>query len=227
MTLSKKFKFNLQKLPELQMDKYHHYTTPDGKTYSSVTTMINKTKSEKDKEGLVNWQKNIVGESVAKYIMDTSSQIGTDTHTLNELYLQGITPTTQYSLLSQAHHHNLIPYLDKIDNIQGIESKLYSDTMQLAGTTDCIAEYNNTPSIIDYKTKRSIQKPSYMHNYFLQATAYSRMYKEMTNISITQIVILVSVETGGKHEFIADVNDYQQTLNERLEKYQNSLQKNN
>ena len=54
---------------------------------------------------------------------------------------------------------------------------------------------------------------------FLQATAYSIMFEELTNIKVPQIVILVSDEKGGTQELIKDPNNYKDLLLTRIKLY--------
>ena len=218
MLAKKKFNFIQNKLPHLKMNKYHRYTTPSGDIYSSVTTMLKKTQDEESQKGLIKWREN-VGEEVAYYIMKNSALIGTQTHTLNEDYLNSMQLKNNFHLLAYAHHQNFIQYLNKIDNIHGTELQLFSDTMKLAGTADCIAEYDGKLSIIDYKTKKSYQRKEWMMDYFIQATTYTRMYHEMTGKKIDQIVILVSSEENTKQEFIVKREDYEKILDKRLSLY--------
>ena len=98
---------------------------------------------------------------------------------------------------------------------------MHSDNMLLAGTADCIAEYNGILSVIDYKTKRSDQKEEWLTDYFIQCTAYAIMFKELTGIEVNQIVILVSSEKNTRAEFIKDPNDFKDQLKERLELFYN------
>ena len=200
------------------MNKYHQYTTPSGDIYSSVTTMLRKTQDEESQKGIKKWRED-VGEKVAEYVMKNSALIGTQTHLLNEDYLNSIPLKNNFNLLAYAHHQNFIQYLNKIDNIHGIEIRLFSDTMKLAGTADCIAEYDGILSIIDYKTKKSYQREEWMMDYFIQATTYSRMYHEMTGRKIDQMVVLVSSERNTKQEFIVKREDYEKILDKRLSLY--------
>ncbi len=214
----KLFKHQIVDIPKLILDdsNYTHiYLTPDGKRLRSVTTMINKTKPKADKKNLSEWRKR-EGESVADYIMTSAGKIGTEAHKLNENYIRMVSSDKDYSLLSQAHHEKFIPYLDKISTIYGIEAKLFSSVMILAGTADCIADYNGKLSIIDYKTKRSKQRREWIGDYFLQTTTYARMWKELTGQDIEQLVILVSSEQGTFQEFISTPSVHLNALEERL-----------
>lgn len=217
----KQFKHDIIDIPKLALDESkntHIYFTPDGKKLRSVTTMINQTKSKEDKKKLQDW-KDKQGHDVANYIFSTASKIGLETHKLNENYINMKVKDTDYSLLAHAHHDNFIPYLNKISTVYGIESKLYSDSMKLAGTADCIGTYDGKLSIIDYKTKRSLQAMEWMTDYFIQVTAYSKMWEELTDQKIEQIVILASSEQNTMQEFVSEPELYYDLLAKRLEMF--------
>ena len=181
--------------------------------------MLSKTRDQADKNNLQKWRDN-VGAGVANYILNTASKIGQDTHQLNEDYLYMVkNHHDNFSLLAYAHHRNFIPYLNHISEVYGLEVQLFSDSMRLAGTADCVALYNGKLSIIDYKTKRSSQREEWVTDYFIQTAAYARMWKEATGNAIQQSVILVSSEQNTRQEFVVDPADYYDSLDERLLKY--------
>ena len=196
----------------------HHYDTPTGNRYTSITTILGKTKPLKSQEGLKIWR-NKIGEQVAQHIFKESAVIGLQTHELNENYLNNDVKKTDFKLLSYAHHNNFKSHLAKINNIHGIESRLYSDKLQTAGTADCIAEYDGVLSIIDYKTKRSAQRMDYMSDYFIQTTAYSLMWEEITGQVIDQLVILASSEANTMQAFIGSRKEHVNSLMNRLSFY--------
>jgi genome maintenance exonuclease 1 len=96
--------------------------------------------------------------------------------------------------------------------------------MKLAGTSDCIANYDGELSIIDYKTKRSNQKEEWMTDHFIQGTAYAQMFKELTGIEAKQVVILVSSEKNSRMEFVKNTEDYKDLLTQRLNQYYDILE---
>lgn len=202
---------------QINSNGYRTYKTPAGKQYPSITTVLSKTS---DMTGLNRW-KNRVGKSVAQYIMEEAGEIGTQTHQLCEDYLNNTESKINPRLISKAHFENLKPLLDKINNIRCTETALYSDQYEIAGTVDCIAEYNGVPSIIDFKTSRSKLVESYdkTQKYFIQGTAYSLMFTERTGIPIKQVVILCSDEKGGVAEFIKSPDNYKEKLIEKLKSF--------
>ena len=167
-------------------------------------------------QGLQNWREQ---EIASDYITQQAAIIGSETHKLIENYLNGDEILESFRLFSEAHFNNLLPFVDKINDIRGIELRLYSDKMKLAGTSDCIAEYGGKLSIIDYKTKRSNQREEWLTDHFIQATSYGAMFKELTGIKVEQIVILVSSEKNTRMEFIKNPDDYLSLLEQRIDQF--------
>jgi len=207
--------FELKTKAELiESNGRHFYKTPSGDVYPSITTKLSKTK---DYSG-INWWKSKVGHDVADFIMKSALSTGTSTHTMIECYL-GNKQCNVIELLPNAHLNNLKPLLNNINNIYFLEVPLFSTKLETAGTCDCIAEYNGVLSIIDFKTSRKKKKDEWITDYFIQGTAYAIMFEEMTGIKIEQVVILISGEDGTVGEYIVQVDDYTEILNEKLSLY--------
>jgi genome maintenance exonuclease 1 len=200
----------------IEKDDGHYYQTPSGAIYPSITTILQKTQTLEKQQSLQNWREQ---EIASDYITQEASIVGSETHKLIENYLNGEEIFEEFRLLSEAHFNNLLPFVNKINDIHGIELRLYSDKMKLAGTSDCIAKYDGTLSVIDYKTKRSNQKEEWLTDYFIQATSYGVMFKELTGIKVKQIVILVSSEKNTRMEFIKNPDDYLELLEQRIDQY--------
>jgi genome maintenance exonuclease 1 len=200
----------------IEKDGGHYYQTPSGVVYPSITTMLQKTQSQEKQQSLQNWREQ---EIAADYITEQAAVVGSETHKLIENYLNGEDILEKFRLLSEAHFNNLLPFVDKINDIHGIELRLYSDKMKLAGTSDCIANYDGKLSIIDYKTKRSNQREEWLTDHFIQATSYGVMFKELTGIKVEQVVILVSSEKNTRMEFMKNPDDYVDLLEQRIDQY--------
>jgi len=207
---------NFEQAQLIEKDNAHYYQTPKGDVFPSITTILQKTMPAEKLQNLQNWKEQ---EVAAQYITQESAIIGTQTHKLIENFLNGVTQTDESRLLSVAHFNNMIPFLQKINDIHGTELRLYSNEMKLAGTADCIAKYDGELSIIDYKTKRSHQQEEWMTEHFIQATAYSEMFAELTGIKVKQIVILVSSEKNTRMEFVKRAEDYRDLLTQRLNQF--------
>ena len=88
------------------------------------------------------------------------------------------------------------PDLNNIDNIHALESSLYSTQLGIAGTVDCIAEYNNELAIIDFKTSKKPKPREWIDHYFVQCAAYACMLYELTGIAVKKFVIIMACENG-------------------------------
>ena len=86
--------------------------------------------------------------------------------------------------------------LNNINNIHALEGPLYSRQLGVAGTVDCIAEYNGELAIIDFKTSKKPKPRDWIEHYFVQCMAYGCMLYEMTGISIKKLVIIMACENG-------------------------------
>ena len=175
--------------PEIKIiDGKRFYVTPDGNAYPSITTIL----SLQPKPGLDKWKKT-VGEKKAKQISQESARIGTIVHQLCEIYLSNF--PIQFDKVEKVIRdtfNRMRFLLGNINNIVGTEIPLFSDLLRVAGTTDCIAEYNGELSIIDFKTSRKPKKEEWIDDYYMQTFAYKLMFEEMTGVEIKQIVILVA-----------------------------------
>jgi len=113
--------------------------------------------------------------------------------------------------------------VDKIDNVRGTELALASENIGLAGRADCIAEYNDKLSIIDFKGSTRKKYRGGIENYFLQATAYALMWQEMTEESIEQITIIIGCETGDTQVFSDNPVNWVRSLRREIEDYRKAF----
>lgn len=163
------------------------YETAIGKRYPSVTSVTGLL----GKQSILEWRKR-VGEEEANRISTRASNRGTAIHTLCEEYLKGITP--EPNIFDVDMFNSIKPHLDKIDNIHALESKLYSDFLQVAGTVDCIAEYDGQLAVIDFKTSGRIKSKEDIPGYFIQTAAYAVAFEELTKIPVSRLVIIMGVD---------------------------------
>ena len=75
-------------------------------------------------------------------------------HTLTEHYLKNDQVLPEVPPISDFLFKISKGELNKIDNIHSLEGALYSKQLGIAGTVDCIAEYDGELSIIDFKTSK-------------------------------------------------------------------------
>lgn len=194
------------------------YITPAGNAYASITTILGSL----GKEGLHEWRE-AVGEVEADRICHHAATRGTAMHEIVERYLDN--HETWFKSTDMPHTRALFnsirPILDRhITEVVLQECPLYSDTLRAAGRVDLVAKYDNTLSIVDFKTSRRRKKSDSISNYFQQATAYALMFEERTNIKIDQIVIIMAIDDDPQPiVFIEKTKHYIKPLFNTLQSY--------
>lgn len=226
--IPRKFEFHENFEDNIQLDAvtqngHRTYTSPTGNQLTSMTTMLSIAQSEEKRESLKRWKERIGEDAAAKVLSDAVAR-GNLMHNMCETYIADpdnfIQPepnTNAYALFKQIY-----PCFDKFGKIHGIEKNLYSDSLGLAGTADCIAEYDGELSIIDFKTSTKEKYESYIQDYFLQATGYSLMYSAHYDLKVKQIVILMARDYGVYSDpqiWVRPTIDYVKPFTEKLKRY--------
>ena len=188
----------------------------------SITSVISNYK----KEFFDAWRKR-VGEDVADKKTRRATSRGTDTHTLIEHWLKNEDlPTVQP--LSEMLFKIAKPALARIDNIHSLEGALYSRYLGIAGTVDCIAEFDGELAIIDFKTSEKPKPRKWIDGYFVQCCAYACMLHEITGLTVKKFVIIMACENGDveiyeerdKAKYIKLLVEYiEKFVNDKLTKY--------
>jgi len=171
------------------------YKTPTGRAYPSVTSVT----GLHTKKSIMEWRER-VGSETANKISSTAARRGTRIHTLCERYLQN-EPTGDMSSLDSVTWYDIKPELELINNIHALETPLYSDHLEVAGTVDCIAEYKGKLSVVDFKTSSKIKQKEHIQHYFMQCSAYAVAFEERTKIPVSNLVIIMAVDDEGVHVF--------------------------
>ena len=157
----------------------------------SITSVISWRNRNKFKK----WRAK-VGEEVANNITRKATHRGTDAHTLIEEYLNNSETFSDVLPLSQFLFKQAKPTLNKIDNILCQETALYSTQLGIAGSVDCIAEYEGELAVIDFKTSAKPKPREWIEDYFVQCAAYACMLYEMKGIMVKKFVIIMTCEDG-------------------------------
>ena len=184
---------DLQPLEREHVDGVRYYKVPDEEELIKMVSITSVT-SHFNKEIFINWRKK-VGNEKADKITKAATTRGTDMHTLTEHYLKNedlpnVPPISEFLFKIAKRKLNLI------NNIYALEGPLYSRQLGVAGTVDCIAEYDGELAIIDFKTSKKPKPREWIEHYFVQAMAYGCMLYEMKNISIKKLVIIMACENG-------------------------------
>ena len=184
---------DLQPLEREHIDGVRYYKIPNEEELIKMVSITSVT-SHFNKEIFVNWRKK-VGNEEADRITKAATGRGTDMHTLTEHYLKNedlpeVRPISDF--LFKIAKGNL----NKINNIYALEGPLYSRELGIAGTVDCIAEYNGELAIIDFKTSKKPKPRDWVEHYFVQCMAYGCMLYEMKGIPVKKLVIIMACENG-------------------------------
>ena len=194
----------LQDLRTENIEGKRHYVTPDGNKYISITTLL----SNLSKAGIQKWRER-VGEVEANRISTKASRQGTGVHSVCESYIKnedgyfdGQTPNIIELFKT------IEPFLERIDNVHGVELGLYSDHFGVAGRTDLIAEFDGKLSVIDYKTSNRTKKKEWCESYFAQCAFYAVAYEELTKIPVPQVVVIIAVDNEQPQLFVEKRDDW-------------------
>ena len=184
-------------LPPLEretVDGVRYYKVPDADEFVKLVSITSVT-SFWNREKFAKWRKKI-GEEKANEITRKATSRGTDTHTLIEHYLLNEETLPKVQPISDFLYKIAKPTLNNIDNIHALEGSLYSKQLGVAGTVDCIAEYDGELAVIDFKTSAAPKPRDWIDGYFVQAAAYACMYYELTGVSVKKLVIIMTCENG-------------------------------
>ena len=183
-------------LPQLEretIDGVRYYKVPDEEELLRLVSITSVT-SHFNKEIFINWRKK-VGEEEADRVTKAATSRGTDMHSLTEHYLKNeelpeVQPLSDFLFkISKSE-------LNRINNIYALEGSLYSKQLGIAGTVDCIAEYNGELAIIDFKTSKKPKPREWIEHYFVQCMAYGCMLYELTGLTVKKLVIIMACENG-------------------------------
>lgn len=189
-----KEEFNYTKLSRKDSPNGRQYVCPDGTSVPSVTTVLDKTKSEEKKLVLENWRKR-VGHTNAAAITTAAAGRGTTMHKFLERYMLGEDIKPGSNLVQQqafAMANVIIDTMLKpnVTEIWGLETSLYFPHLY-AGTTDCVGLWEGLPSIMDFKQTNKPKKEEWIEDYYLQLAAYATAHNEIYGTNIRQGVVLM------------------------------------
>lgn len=203
------FKHRLFDLPDLEAT-----TTPEGRYYStpvgrlpSVTTVLGQHFGI---EWLTEWKRR-VGEEEARRVGTRARLRGTAVHELAEKYLMNdpewraaAMPVHLDSFLSIKRELD-----ERVGTVFAVEAPLWSERLRTAGRTDCVAEWDGLPSIVDFKTSKKKKNPDEIFSYFIQEGCYAEMVRERTGLLIPQIVTVMMVDHDSPIVFVRKTEEYE------------------
>jgi len=171
-----------------------YYLDTNGDRLPSVSTILNATKPQADRDRLFNWKQR-VGVETANQISATASRRGTQTHKYIQRYLQG--EDISCSEASRPYWESIAPVLQEIDVVRLIESTVFHSELKYAGIVDCVASYQGIPCVCEWKTadkpKGTLER---LYDYPLQLAAYlgavNHYYRDY-GIELNRALIVVAI----------------------------------
>jgi len=198
------------------VDGYRFYFNLDDTCsgpFPSVTTIL--SVDEEKQKSLAQWRKN-VGQKEAERISRISSDRGNRAHEYMEDYIQNL--DHRKSLMPDVVDitRQLSEVADKhIDNIRAVELSMWSKHLRVAGTVDLIADFDGELAVIDWKNSLKTKREEWVHDYFMQKSAYAVMFEETTGVPIRKLVTVIGVAMGAPQVFIQDRDNWIDKFKER------------
>jgi hypothetical protein len=218
-------KYDYQPIPRVEVNGKRFYATPDGAKLPSVTTILDKTKSEESKAALQNWR-NRVGAEKAQQITTEAANRGTRMHTYLEHYVKtGEVKERGSNPFSWPSHIMAQTVIDRglknVNEFWGVEIPLYFPNVY-AGTTDGAGIHIGEEAILDYKQTNRPKRREWIDDYFMQLCAYAEAHNEVHGTKIKKGVVLMCVkpELDEQHNIVKPP-EYQEFVLEgaEFEKY--------
>ena len=197
----------------------------------SVTTILNATKSEKEKAKLEEWRKR-VGAKAADQISKEALSRGSSMHDflekfiLNQLNLDLLGDNSLEKQMADQIIENGLR--NDLSEVYGVEATLYYPG-KYAGAADLLGVYMGKETILDFKTGTKPRRDEWNDEYYLQLGAYSLAHNKVYGTNINQGIILLCTKDLMFQRFIIDaerLKDCQKRFLERVELYR-SMKLNN
>lgn len=203
--------YEYQTISRKQTDKGRLYLTPGGGAVPSVTTILDKTKSEESRQALQEWR-NRVGHTQAQAITTEAAGRGTSMHKQLENWLEHGELKTGGNMVHQQAAKMAQIIIDQyllghLAEYHGMETNLYHPGLY-AGTTDMVGIYNGKLSIIDYKQTNKPKKTEWIGDYFAQGAAYAAAHNHLFGTDISQIVILMCSKDLNPQRWIINGDEF-------------------
>jgi len=209
----------------------HRHYALNNQMLPSVTSIIEMTKTNKEKESLASWKQRL-GEKESAAISREAAKRGSEMHSNIERFLLNKDNLDLFEDKKEKSKSSIMSDLiieeglkDKLEEIHGVECVLYyPGSKGFAGSSDLIGIYSGVHTVIDFKQKNSIMKENYdsLKNYYTQLGGYSLAHNKVYGSNISQGVILLATTDLVFQIFrIKDEKliEYQNKFLERVDQY--------
>ena len=209
--------YNRQTPPKVATDRGMRKYNIDDELFPSITSILSRMM---DSEGLDAWRER-VGPDVADHICRSAMNRGNIFHKICEAYLSNDcvckfgNHLLEFGMFEQAR-----PSLERISDIVGIEMPMISKELGIGGTADVIGKFDGINSIVDLKSSTRPKIEPWCKKFFLQETAYSIMFEEITSQPIEQLVTIIASEDSSVQVLIRNRDDFTAELKQIISCYQ-------
>lgn len=170
------------------------YLDSQGTKLPSVTTILNATKPQEDRERLLNWRQR-VGVAEANQISGAASRRGTGTHKQIQRYLEGKDSACPDAILP--YWESIEPILQDISDVRLVEGTVFNYDLRYAGRVDGVASFRGISCLCEWKTadkpKGSVER---LYDYPLQIAAYSsavNYYYQAYDVKLEHALLVVAI----------------------------------
>jgi len=190
---------DIQLLPRLHTKSVRengnqYYVDAKGDRLPSVTTILNATKPQEQRDRLVNWRQRL-GTDEANRISGAASRRGTQTHKQIQRYLGG--EDIPCPEASRPYWESIKPVLQNIDSVRLLEGLVFHHDLSYGGIVDCVASYKGIPCVCEWKTadksKGSVER---LFDYPLQLAAYLgavNQYYQDYGVKLAHTLLVVAI----------------------------------
>lgn len=214
----------------IDKDSGRVYSTRDGE-YPSITTILGATSPSKIY--LDKWREK-VGEAEANRISKEATDRGTSVHDYVEKYFNLCDPrdfskfyiesklnkecsnikNPVRNIIRVCESSNFTPYAQEIP--------LWHPKLKFAGRVDAIGLWNNTLSVIDFKTSKKKKYASSIKDYYIQTTAYAVAHNYLFFTEINNFSIVIGGDTDTQ-VFTGKVVNYIPELKFRIKSFYKNI----
>jgi len=214
-------RYNYISLKRQQSNGSRLYESPSGEKLPSVTTILDRTKSEESRQALQEWRQR-VGVQRAQEITTEAAGRGTRMHKYLEDYVKNdvLTEagTNPYSQQSRKMAEIIINQgLVNVKEFWGLEVPTYYPGLY-AGTTDCVGVWQDQPAIIDFKQTNKPKKKEWIEDYFCQLVAYALAHNEVHGTDIKTGVILMCSQNFEFQHWVIENQEFEHYTEQWLDR---------
>lgn len=179
---------------QVRQDGQQYYLDSKGIRLPSVTTILNATKPQAQRDALFQWRQR-VGQVAANQIAGAASRRGTGTHKQIQRFLEGEAFSGSAAILP--YWQSIEPVLQDVQNVRLVEGSVFHYDLGYAGRVDAVASFRGVPCLCEWKTadkpKGSVER---LYDYPLQMVAYcgavNQYYREQ-GVKLEHALLVVAI----------------------------------